>query len=202
MTKILQILFSGSILILLVGCQDQPFEKSPIHLNPNMDDQERYEPQEVSYFFEDARTMRQPVPGTIARGDLRDDSAIYFGKDDSGSEINYIPFPITHEFISRGQERYDIFCAPCHSRVGDGKGIIMKYEYPIPPPSFHEDRIRSMTDGYFFTVISDGVRNMPSYKHQIAVKDRWAIVSYVRALQRSQDARSHDVPTEILNKLK
>ncbi len=191
-----------AVWIIMTGCQGVPFEKPPIHLNPNMDDQERYDPQETSGFFTDRRTMRPAVSGTVARGELREDTALYLGKDDNGDEINYIPFQITSDLLQRGREQYDIFCSPCHSRIGDGNGIIMRYDYPIPPPSFHDNKLKNLTDGYIFNVISNGIRNMPGYKHQIAVDNRWAVTAYVRALQRSQDARAGDVPNQILQELK
>lgn len=188
-------------IVLIIGCQEQPFEKPPIHLNPNMDTQNRYNPQSSSEFFADGMSMRMPVPGTVAVDDLRNDNEYFYGTDDEGNFITTIPLPITTELLYRGQERFDIFCSPCHSRIGDGNGIIMQYKYPIPPPSFHTDKVRQMSDGYIFSVISNGVRNMPSYKHQIPVQDRWAIVSYVRALQLSRNARESDIPENQLTGL-
>ncbi|MFQ6610986.1 MAG: c-type cytochrome [Fidelibacterota bacterium] len=188
-------------IVLIIGCQEQPFEKPPIHLNPNMDTQNRYNPQSSSEFFADGMSMRMPVPGTVAVDDLRNDDEYFYGTDDEGNFITTIPLPITTELLYRGQERFDIFCSPCHSRIGDGNGIIMQYKYPIPPPSFHTDKVRQMSDGYIFSVISNGVRNMPSYKHQIPVQDRWAIVSYVRALQLSRNARESDIPENQLTGL-
>jgi len=194
-------LILGFLMLIMIGCQGTPSENSPIHLNPNMDQQKRYDPQQESGFFADGRTMRKPVEGTVARGDLRLDQAYFAGTDANGEKITYIPMDLNIDVLERGRERYDIFCSPCHSRVGDGKGIIMQYEYPIPPPSFHEPRVREFADGYYFDLISNGVRNMPSYKHQINVEDRWAIVAYVRALQRSQNAGKSDVPASVLNDL-
>jgi len=182
--------------ILALGCQGRPFEKPPIHPNPNMDSQNRYNPQSASDFFADGMTMRMPVPGTVAEGELRDEPAFFRGVDDQGELIRNNPLDLTTGLLSRGQARYSIFCEPCHSRVGDGKGIITQYRYPIPPTSFHSDLIREKPDGYIFDVITNGVRNMPSYKHQIPVSDRWAIVAYVRALQKSQNARLSDIPED------
>ncbi len=199
---------SGLIMILAVsliaiGCQGKPFSKPPIHLNLNMDNQERYDPQAKSAFFADEMTMRMPVPGTVARGELRENDAYYRGKDESGQFITYNPEELTEDLIRRGQDRYDIFCSPCHSRVGDGKGIIMEYKYPIPPPSFHTDNVRNMADGYLYDVITNGVRNMPSYGYQIPViRDRWAVVAYIRALQKSQNASLADIPESKRQELK
>jgi len=195
------IIFAGLLLLILVGCQGSPSENAPIHLNPNMDQQKRYDPQQSSGFFTDGRTMRQPVEGTVARGNLRIDEAYFTGMDQDGKKIKQNPEEINMDLLARGRERYNIFCSPCHGRVGDGKSIIMQYEYPIPPPTFHEQRIRDFADGYIFDVITNGVRNMPSYKHQVNVEDRWAIVAYVRALQRSQNAGRTDVPISVLNDL-
>ncbi len=190
-----------SVIILFIGCQGMPSEKPPIHPNPNMDQVGRYDPQAESGFFVDGRTMRQPVYGSVARGELREDDAFYQGMDAKGEDIRYNPVELTEQVLERGQRQYNIYCAPCHSKIGDGQGIIMKYEYPIPPPTFHQDRVRDFTEGYLFNVISNGVRNMPSYKHQIKVEDRWAIIAYVRALQKSQNARKSDIPESILKEL-
>ncbi len=187
---------SGVLLLSLTGCfRGLPSEKPPIHLNPNMDSQEKYKPQAKSEFFADGMTMRLPVEGTVARGDLRADDVYYTGKTAGGKTVKKLPVAITMDLLKRGQERYNIYCAPCHSPLGDGAGIIVK-KGMLPPPNFHTDQVRNFDDGYFFEVISNGVRNMPGYKHQIAVADRWAIVAYIRALQRSQNASVKDLPEE------
>ncbi|MBD3224780.1 MAG: cytochrome c [Caldithrix sp.] len=189
-------------LIVLNGCyRGRPSEDPPIHVNPNMDWQPKYEPQEESAFFEDGSAMRMPVPGTIARGELRENSTYYRGKNEQGEYVDEIPVPVTMNLLQRGRERYDIYCATCHSRVGDGNGIVVQRGYP-PAPSFHQDYIREYPDGQIYDVISNGIRNMPGYKHQIPVNDRWAIVSYFRALQRSQYAEKNDVPVEKLDNIK
>ena len=112
-----------------------------------------------------------------------------------------MPIEIDMKTMKRGQERFDIYCSPCHSRVGDGRGIIIDKGFP-PPPSFHIDRIREMPDGEIFDVITNGLRNMPSYGHQVMPADRWAIIIYLRALQRSQNATLSDVPDSIRKELK
>ncbi|NOZ08657.1 MAG: cytochrome c [FCB group bacterium] len=188
--------------LLLLNCQGTPSRNAPIHLNPNMDTQKRYDPQAASGFFIDGRTMRPPVPGTVARDGLRLDDAFYRGEDGKGQEIKYIPVDLDENLLARGEERYNIYCSPCHSELGDGKGIVMQYNFPIPPPSFHTEKVRDFTDGYLFKVITNGVRNMPAYRHQIKVRDRWAIVAYIRALQLSQNASAEDVPLTELNGLK
>lgn len=178
-----------------------PSEKTPIHVNPDMDDQPRYDAQEESPFFANGAAMRRPVPGTIARGDLHHDKAYFEGKGSGGEVVQDAPLYFSKNILERGRERYDIYCAPCHSRVGDGQGTVVQRGY-IPAPSFHQDYMREYSDGHIYDVISNGIRNMPSYKHQIPVDDRWAIVGYVRALQRSQNAREEDLPEEILKDLK
>jgi len=184
------------------GCtRERPSSRTPIHLNPNMDDQERYKPQASSEFFVDGKAMQTPVEGTVARGELREDNAYYRGKDNKGAFLKNMPMEVNMSMLKRGEERYNIFCAPCHSKVGDGKGIMIEKGY-LPPPAFHDDRIRLMPDGEIFNTITHGIRNMPSYAHQIPVADRWRIVAYVRALQRSQNATIDDVPVELREKVR
>jgi hypothetical protein len=178
-----------------------PSEDPPIHINPSMDDQPRYDAQEESPFFADGATMRVPVPGTVATGDLVVDRAYTEGRDENGVLLEDSPVYFSKKILERGRERYDIYCAPCHSRVGDGKGMVVQRGY-TPAPSFHQDYVREYPDGHIYDVISNGIRNMPSYKHQIPVADRWAIVGYFRALQRSQNASRSDIPEEILKDLK
>ena len=189
-------------LALAAGCARQrTSEKPPIHLNPDMDRQQKYRAQAYSPFFDDGATMRVPVAGTVARGELRDDDVFYRGKTAAGDFVRKGPLPVTMQLLERGQERYDIYCSPCHSRVGDGRGIMVTRGY-VPPPSFHTDRIRDFPDGQIFDVISNGVRNMPSYRHQIPPGDRWAITAYLRAVQRSQKASVEDIPVELRDKVK
>lgn len=197
MKNLLKINLILSILVFLSGCyRGRPSEDPPIHLNPNMDTQEKYKPQSPSRFFEDGLTMRQPVPGTVAIGELHEDDAYYRGKNADGSLVRNMPVEVTMETLRRGQKRYNIYCAPCHDQTGSGKGIVVKKGF-LPPPSFHLDRLREVEDGHIYDVITNGIRNMPSYKHQIPVSDRWKIVAYVRALQRSQNAQISDVPEEL-----
>lgn len=197
MKNLLKINLILSILVFLSGCyRGRPSEDPPIHLNPNMDTQEKYKPQSPSRFFEDGLTMRQPVPGTVAIGELHEDDAYYRGKNADGSLVRNMPVEVTMETLRRGQKRFNIYCAPCHDQTGSGKGIVVKKGF-LPPPSFHLDRLREVEDGHIYDVITNGIRNMPSYKHQIPVSDRWKIVAYVRALQRSQNAQISDVPEEL-----
>jgi hypothetical protein len=178
-----------------------PSDKRPIHIIRDMSNQPRYNPQGESDFFEDGSTMRTPVPGTVAQGFLEADSAYFRGLDRQGNFIKMAPVHVTLQLLQRGRERFNIFCSPCHGRLGDGNGIIVQRGY-IPPPSFHTNRVRNFPDGQIFDAISNGVRNMPSYNAQIPIADRWAIVSYLRALQRSQNATIEDVPEELRDKIK
>jgi cytochrome c len=182
---------------LAVGCtRGRPSKEPPIHINPDMDNQPRYNPQAYSKFFADSAGMRPLVPGTVPRGWLRDDVEYYTGFDKNGNPVEKLPVPIDMKLLRRGEERFNIYCSPCHSRLGDGKGIMIQRGY-IPPPSFHEQRVREFPDGHFFDVITHGIRNMPSYKDQIPIADRWAIIAYIRALERSQNATIEDVPPEL-----
>jgi mono/diheme cytochrome c family protein len=184
------------ILLVASGCfQGMPSDKPPIDINPNMDNQPKYKAQEASAFFADGKTMRTPPPGTVARGHLDEDDAYYRGVDEDGKPIKKMPVAPTLQVLERGQERFNIYCSPCHSRVGNGKGIMISRGY-VPPPSFHSDRLRNIEDGHIFDVITHGLRNMPSYAHQIPTADRWAIIAYLRALQRSQHAGLKDIPIE------
>lgn len=195
-------LFGMLALLALTGCfRGTPSEEPAIHLNPNMDDQLRYDPQEKSNFFSDGRTMRDITKGTVARGALNEDDALYLGTDANGAYIKYIPIKLNDAIMARGKERYDIFCAPCHAFSGDGKGIVVQRGF-LPPPSFFQENVLAFDDGYIYEVITKGVRNMPQYRKQIPdVNDRWAIVAYVRALQKTQTATKADLPKEKLNEL-
>ncbi len=169
-------------LSIMAGCTQQ------------MSDQPRYKPLEASTFFEDGRSSRPLVPGTVARGHLRADAHFYTGKSD-GSAVDTFPFAVTHEVLERGQERFDIFCAPCHGRLGNGQGMVVRRGFTAPP-SFHIDRLRDAPVGHFFDVITTGFGAMADYSAQVAPRDRWAIVAYIRALQLSQHAAFADVPSE------
>ncbi len=186
---------------MLLGCaRGLPKEDPPIRLLQNMYSQEKYKAQAQNNFFEDGAAMRMPVAGTVARGYLRDDVAFYEGKTKNGDTLAFAPVPYTMETMLRGQERYNIYCAPCHSRVGDGKGIVVERGY-TPAPTYHDNRLRNVPDGHLYLVITNGIRNMPSYRSQISVEDRWAIVAYIRALQRSQHATVADVPESMRREL-
>jgi hypothetical protein len=157
-----------------------------------MAEQPRYEPLAKSDFFADGRASRPLVPGTVARGHLNDDPLLFEGKID-GKPADVFPFPVTRPVLERGRQRFDIFCSPCHGRVGDGLGMVVRRGFP-PAQSLHSDRLRAERAGYFFDVITNGFGRMQGYSAQIPVRDRWAIVAYVRALQLSRHATIDDVP--------
>jgi len=165
----------------------------------DMHDQAKYKPYRSSPFFDDGRASRPLPPDTVARGHLREDVLLYTGKN-GGSFADTFPGPVSAATLLRGQERYNIYCTPCHDAVGKGDGMIVQRGYRRPP-SLHEERLRQQSVGYFFDVISNGFGVMPSYAQQIPVDDRWAIVAYVRALQLSQNAQVADVPAVDVPKL-
>jgi len=160
----------------------------------DMHDQPRYEPLEASTFFADGRSARPLVAGTVARGALEADEFFYTGKA-NGTLVDTFPFPVTREVLLRGQERYNIFCSPCHDGVGNGQGMIVQRGFRRPP-SFHDDRLRQAPVGYFFEVITKGFGTMYDYADRVPPRDRWAIIAYIRALQFSQHATLDDVPSE------
>jgi hypothetical protein len=164
----------------LAGC------RLDMHVQP------KYLPLEPSDFFADGRSARQPVAGTVARGELRIDEHLYTGKVD-GKVVDTFPFPITANDILRGQERYNIYCSPCHDYTGSGRGMIVMRGFP-PPPSYHIDRLRQAPAGHFFDVITNGYGSMYSYASRVTPEDRWRITAYIRALQFSENAKIEDVP--------
>jgi hypothetical protein len=160
----------------------------------DMHDAPRYEPLEASTFFANGQSERQPVVNTVARGQLREDRHLDEGIVD-GKPAETFPMPITDEVMRRGQERFNVFCSPCHGRTGEGNGMIVQRGFR-KPPSYHEDRLRNAPVGYFFDVMSHGFGAMQDYSAQVPVADRWAIAAYIRALQLSQRATVDDVPAD------
>jgi mono/diheme cytochrome c family protein len=158
----------------------------------DMHNQPKYRGLRPSAFFADGSSARPLVEGTIARGTLQEDEAFFTGKIDKVM-VKEFPFAIDEKVVTRGQERYDIYCSPCHDRTGGGNGMVVQRGYK-QPPSYHTDRLRQADVGYFFDVITNGFGAMPDYRAQIAPRDRWAIVAYIRALQYSQHAPASDVP--------
>jgi mono/diheme cytochrome c family protein len=159
-----------------------------------MHDQPKYEPLAESTFFADGLSARTPVTGTVARGQLREDSLLYTGKV-GGENATMFPFAVDDQVMARGRERYDIHCSPCHARTGTGDGMVVLRGYR-QPPTFHSERLRSAPPGHFFDVITNGFGAMPDYAAQIRAEDRWAIAAYIRALQLSHNATIEDVPPD------
>ena len=160
----------------------------------DMHDAAKYEPLEQSAFFKDHRASRPLQPGTIARGQLKEDKLLFTGRDGDAISEKF-PFPVTDGVLARGRERFNIYCTPCHSRVGDGNGMIVQRGYKRPP-SFHEDRLRVMAPGYYFQVMTNGFGVMPSYALQVQPEDRWAIAAYIKALQLSSRVSVQDLTSE------
>jgi hypothetical protein len=159
----------------------------------DMHDQPKYIPLRPSDFFADGRSARPLSEGTVARGYLDANVLLYTGKGPDGKPSNEFPMPVTKELLLRGQQRFNIYCSPCHDRTGNGDGMIVRRGYRRPP-TYHSDRLRQQPNGYFFDVITRGFGAMPDYAVQVQPEDRWAIVAYIRALQLSQQASINDVP--------
>jgi mono/diheme cytochrome c family protein len=170
----------------LTGCvRGCTSSRPPIHINPSMDDQPKVRPQTASRFFYDGASMRQPVPGTVPIGGLKEDTAFFTGMGADGKPVATIPLTVDEALLERGRQRYAIYCQPCHDARGDGKGILFQ-RGNVPTPSFHQDRILKHPDGFIFDVITNGLALMPAYRWPIPPADRWAIIAYVRDLQRKR----------------
>ncbi len=180
--------------LLGLGCRGDFSDQPPIHFNPNMDNQVRYDPQEPSTVFADGRAMRRPVPGTVARGQLHADRHLYDGTQGSGFAVGLPrPVPLTKQTLERGQQRFHIYCAPCHGPSGHGDGVIFRAQAGLPrPANYHDQRLRAMPLGEMVHTVTHGKGNMHQMRTIIPAADRWAIVTYVRALQLSQGAPDPD----------
>lgn len=166
----------------------------------DMHDQPKYIPLRPSDFFLDGRSARPLSEGTIPRGHLNDDPAFFTGKGADGKDVKYFPIAVTKEVILRGQQRFNVYCSPCHDRTGSGNGMIVRRGFRHPP-SYHEQRLIEQPDGHFFDVMTNGFGAMPDYAVQVQPQDRWAIVAYIRALQLSQQATINDVPADARGQL-
>lgn len=194
-------------LVVIMRARHSKSTSPRIHIIQDMDNQPKYKSQARNRLFADRRAMRPPVEGTVARGELRDDDRLYRGM--AGEDwIEEIPVPVTTQLMQRGRERYDIYCSPCHGLGGYGDGMVAKRADALqegtwtPPASFHTELVRGRPAGHLFNTISNGIRNMPAYGPQVPVTDRWAIVAYIRALQRSQNAPVEDVPADLRAQLR
>jgi hypothetical protein len=186
MTKKIMLLGALSMLAFTAGCRQ------------DMQDQPKFFSQRGTSFYADGRSARPQVEGTVARGQLHEDNYFYTGMvgsgKDGGKEGDVMPFPVTMEVLERGQERFNIYCTACHSRVGNGAGMIVQRGYK-PAGNFHEERLLSAPLGHFFNVMTHGYGAMPDYAAQLTPADRWAVAAYIRALQLSQNAKPTDVAT-------
>lgn len=184
-----------ALLLLVVaptlGCRGEVSQDPPLTPIRNMYDQPRFNMQSETTLFDDGRTMRPAVEGTISREDEIDPQIARGRLEDESGYVLSIPDEVVtrtggmQSLTTRGQDRYNIYCAPCHSLTGDGKGEIVKRGM-LPPPTYHQERLRKAPDGQIYATIENGKGNMPAYGPQIPIMDRWAIVAYVRALQVSQ----------------
>jgi mono/diheme cytochrome c family protein len=173
---------AGLALLAAAGCRQ------------NMHNQHKVKTLGESTFFADGQGAR-PIPAhTVARGDLRE-GFLYTGLDANNKPVAEMPFPVTKALLLRGQERFNIYCSPCHGRLGNANGMIVQRGYK-PPTSYHIERLRTAPVGYFFNVITEGYGVMPTYAPQIPVADRWAIAAYIRVLQYSQNAKLAELPPE------
>jgi mono/diheme cytochrome c family protein len=181
-------------IVCLSGCvRGCTSSQPPIHLNPSMDDQPKVRAQSASDFFFDGSAMRQPVPGTVAIGGLSENAAFATGKGADGQFVATMPVPVNDALVERGRQRYAIYCQPCHDARGDGKGILFQ-RGNVPTASFHQEKILKYTDGQIFDVITNGVGLMAGYRWPIPPADRWAIIAYVRDLQRRRLASASSAP--------
>ena len=205
-TALVLVSLSWIPLVLIARARVTTTPNPRIHIIQDMDNQPKFKPQQANPMFADTRAMRPPVPGTVARGTLVGDSRLETGLTDPAnpeSWVEVMPVEVTPELMKRGREQYDVFCSPCHGLGGVGNGAVSVRAEALqegtwtPPSSFHTELVRSRQVGHLYNTITNGIRNMPAYGTMIDRSDRWAIVAYVRALQRSQYATVDDVPAEL-----
>ncbi|MFO1449177.1 MAG: cytochrome c [Opitutaceae bacterium] len=194
------------LLLSVMGFRGMTSTRPPIEIWPDMDHQAKYKPQAESKFFADGRADR-PIPaGAVPFGRssqsadpafLRADDARYAGMNADGSFVRGFPagIEVTREFVTKGQNRYQIYCAPCHGALGDGNGITKSYGM-VATPTYHDDRLRSMAEGEIYNTITHGKNTMFPYADKLSPDERWAVIAYVRALQRAHHATIDDVPLE------
>jgi cytochrome c553 len=187
LVRVLTVVAMGAVALLLFGC------RLDMHVQP------KYLPYEPTDFFGDGRSERQPVPGTVARGQLRLDELMFTGRE-NGVVVDKFPFPITKADLDRGRERYNVYCTPCHDYSGTGRGMIVQRGFP-QPPSYHIQRLRDAPAGHFYEVITNGFGAMYSYAARVEPADRWRIAAYIRVLQLSRNAKIQDVPESERQKL-
>ena len=196
---------AASVLLVLAaaGCRGNSSDVPPVHLNHNMDFQMRGDPQERNDFFADGRVMRPPVEGTVAQGYLREDDHLWRGRGPNGALADALPasLPMSPDFIDRGQERYNIYCQPCHGELGHGNGPVTRRGggFAVKPANLHQLKFQPAPLGYFYEVVTNGKGSMMGYKSQIPVDDRWAIAAWVRTLQVAGQANQSEMPQQQAN---
>jgi mono/diheme cytochrome c family protein len=209
--------FWGTFLLVIIGTlsilglRGTKSTKPPLYIFPDMDYQAKYLPQGENTFFKDGRNDRSTVPGVIARGQgteavtvfsreytylPADHPEIYTGKNEKGEWVSGFPLPVTYAFVQKGKEKYTIFCKVCHGAIGDGNGITKQYGIAATP-TYHDERLRTMHEGEIFNTITHGKNTMYPYGDKLDPEERWAIIAYVRCLQRAQNASAKDVPPSI-----
>ena len=184
----------------LAACRGGQSGDEPIHVFGDMDWQPKYQALQESPLFADGRAMRPLVDGTVSQEGAREDDGLYRGKTATGEYLDRVPFEVTKKTIDRGQDRFNIYCAPCHDQSGSGHGLVVQRGYP-PPIDLSGDRVRGLKDGEVFNVITHGKGNMPSYRAQIPPEDRWAIVTWLRVIGHSQHAKIDEVPAEMKGRI-
>ena len=194
------IVLGVATVVALSGCRGQPSSDPPVRLIQDMMFQPKVLPEAPSHFYEDGSGMRKPPEGTVADEELREDDAWFRGNTQSGTFVPRVPGRVDEKLLARGQERFDIYCSPCHDRAGSGQGVVVRRGF-YRPVDLASDHTRGLSDGEIFDVATHGVRNMPAYRFQIPVADRWAIVAWVRVIQRSQHAAIGDIAPELTPKI-
>ena len=179
-TRFALVPFAVCVLTAAAGCRQ------------DMHDQPKYRGLRGTAFFADGGSARPLIEGTVARGTLQENEAFFTGKS-GNTPVAELPFKVDEAVLTRGQERYNIYCTPCHDATGGGRGMVVQRGFKRPP-SFHEERLRTSPAGYYFDVMTNGFGAMPDYRMQLSARDRWAVVAYIRALQLSQHAAPADVP--------
>jgi mono/diheme cytochrome c family protein len=195
-------LFICVLTVSVLGFRGSISTKPPLEVFPDMDRQAKYKPQGTSAFFADGRSDRPLPAGVVARGDLRGDTELFSGKDSAGKWLTRFPQAVSvdAQLMERGHQKFTIYCAPCHGAVGDGNGVTKQYGMGVTP-SYHDDRIRKLSHGEIYNVITNGKNTMLPYADKIAPQDRWAVVAYLRALQRAQMGTVNDVPPAFKSQL-
>lgn len=192
---------TAAAIVLLTGCTNRQ-RLTQIEVWDDMKRQPKVKAQAASEFFADGRANRRPVAGTIARGHLKEDDVFHTGMVDPETYAGVNPVNIDMDLLRLGQARFNTYCAPCHDRTGSGKGIVAVRTPSWQPTNLLDARIRNMADGEIFSVASNGRRTMPAYKYQVTEHDRWAVVAYLRALQRATSGTLADVPADLRTELR